>query len=205
VKFVYESVRDSPASIKADINFLNRVPLYGVVDLPMPEILDLGDAHTPCLTVEDVYGGKLKAMAVRAEPRDVYDAALLFSGGIDLDHASLRKAFLFYAFMDDASLSTLDLDPLGKLGRREYEQRLYPVLRRGDRPDPGDLADIVLPGVEGMLDLSEGERAFGQRLEDGSYEPELLFGDVRVSEDIHRHPAAEWRRRHPHGRMQTVP
>ncbi len=205
VKFVYESVRNSRASIKADINFLNRVPLYGVVNMPLPKVLDLGDTRTPCLTVEDVYGGKLKALAVRGEPRDVYDAALLFSGSIDHDQNRLRKAFLFYAYMDDASMATLDLDLIGKIGRREYEQRLYPVLRRADRPDPGDLADLVLPEIEGMLNLSEGERTFGQRLEDGSYEPELLFGDVRMSEDIHRHPAAEWRRLHPHGKIPTEP
>ena len=205
VRFVYESVRDSRASVKADINFLNRVPLYGVVNLPLPGILDLGDAWTPCLTVEDVYGGKLKALAVRGEPRDVYDVALLFSGGFDHDPERLRKAFLFYAFMDDASLSTLDLDAIRALGRREYEQRLYPVLRGTDRPDPEELADLVLPKMERMLRLSEGERAFGQRLEDGSYEPELLFGDVGVSEDIHSHPAAEWRSLHPHGRIRSEP
>ena len=201
VKFVYESVRDSRTSIKADINFLNRVPLFGVESLPIPDILGLGTIKAPCLAVDEVYGGKLKALAVRGEPRDVFDAALLFSGGIDHDIGPLRKAFLFYGFMDDASLSTVDLNSIGRLRPREYEQRLYPVLRHGDRPDPQDLADQVIPTMEAMLDLTEDELAFGKALEAGEYLPGLLFGDVHVSSDISIHPAAEWRRRHPHGRI----
>jgi predicted nucleotidyltransferase component of viral defense system len=200
-RLVYESVRDSTASIKVDVNFLNRVPLFQVERLPIPVVLELGSVKAPCLAVDDVYGGKLKALAVRGEPRDVFDAALLFSGGVVHDPAQLRKAFLFYGFMDDASLSTFDLGAIGRLGPREYEQRLYPVLRRGDRPDPVDLADLVVPRLDEMLDLTEDEVAFGRGLEDGEYLPELLFGDVQVSDDIGAHPAAEWRRLHPHGRV----
>jgi predicted nucleotidyltransferase component of viral defense system len=159
-RLVYESVRDSPASIKVDVNFLNRVPLFPVQRLPLPEVLDLGDAEVPCLGVDEVFGGKLKALAVRGEPRDVFDTALLSPGGVMHDPSRLRKAFLFYGFMDDASLSTFDLDAISRLGTRDYEQRLYPVLRRGDRPDPEELADRVLPMLEGMLDLTPDEEAF---------------------------------------------
>ena len=42
-RLVYEGVRGSRASIKVDINFLNRVPLYGVEYLPVPDVLDLDE------------------------------------------------------------------------------------------------------------------------------------------------------------------
>jgi hypothetical protein len=200
-RLVYESVRDTTASIKVDLNFLNRVPLYGVDRLPLPDVLELGSVGVPCLAVDEVYGGKLKALAVRGEPRDVFDAAILFSGGVTHDPARLRKAFLFYGYMDDASLSTIDLGPIRRLGQREFEQRLFPVMRRGDRPDPEELADLVVPRLEEMLDLADDEAEFGRLLEGGEYRPELLFGDVQVSADIGDHPAAGWRRLHPHGRV----
>ncbi len=201
-RLVYESVRDSTASIKVDVNFLNRVPLYGIDRLPLPVVLELDAVGVPCIAVEEVYGGKLKALAVRGEPRDVFDAANLFSRGVTHDPVRLRKAFLFNAYMDDASLSTIDLGSIKRLGQREFEQRLYPVMRRGDRPDPEELADQVVPRLEEMLDLTEGEAEFGKRLERGEYLPQLLFGDAQVSADIGDHPAAEWRRLHPHGRVE---
>ncbi|NIP34177.1 MAG: hypothetical protein GWN18_04570, partial [Thermoplasmata archaeon] len=100
------------------------------------------------------------------------------------------------------SLSTFDLGVIRRLRTRDYEQRLYPVLRRGDRPDPEELADRVLPMMEEMLELTADEEAFGARLEGGEYVPELLFGDVEASAEIGAHPAAEWRRLHPHGRIE---
>jgi len=44
-----------------------------------------------------------QAMAVRAEPRDVYDAAQLYKRNVAHDSERLRRAFLFYAFVDDAT------------------------------------------------------------------------------------------------------
>ena len=205
VRFVYESVRDARASIKADVNFIMRVPLYGVETLPLPEVFDLGGARAPCLLLEDAYGGKLKAMVVRAEPRDVFDVANLLSSGKVYDEARLRKAFLFYAFLDDASLLTVDLDAIRTIIPLDYSRRLYPVLRRAERPDPDAMVDLVLPHVERMLQLTENERAFSQRLGSGRFEPDLLFRGVQVAEDIHHHPGGEWRRRNPHGRMQRDP
>jgi hypothetical protein len=55
--------------------------------------------------------------------------------------------------------------------------------------------------MEELLDLTADERTFGERLEQGEYEPELLFQDVEVSNIVGDHPAAEWRRRHPHGQL----
>ncbi len=205
VKFVYEGVQGARSSIKADLNYLMRVPIYGVELLPVPVTFDLGDVRAPCLALEDVYGGKLKAMAVRAEPRDVYDAAQLYRRDVAHDPERLRRAFLFYAFMDDATLSTVDLDAVRALTSGDFAQRLYPVLRRGERPGPEELLDIVMPRVEQMLQLSDDERAFGERLEAGEYEPMLLFRGVDVAEGIDRHPAAEWRRRRPHGRLPSGP
>lgn len=62
---------------------------------------------------------------------------------------------------------------------------------------------VVLSRLEQMLELTEREQAFGQRLEAQVYEPTLLFGDVEVSPDIEDHPAAEWRRRHPHAQLRV--
>lgn len=204
-RFVYENTFDSGDSIKTDVNFLVRVPLYGLDHRPLPPLFDLPGPEVPCLSVEELYGGKLAALATRGAPRDAYDAVHLLDGNVDHDPDRLRKAFLFHAYMSDATLQTVDLARIEALTEKDYREELHPVLRTEERPDPEDLAATVLPPLEALLDLTEDEEAFGQRLEAQSYEPELLFGDVEVAPGIEDHPAAEWRRRTPHGQVRDDP
>jgi len=196
-RFEYTNARGNRDNIKADVNFLMRVPLYGVERRDLPRTFELDTAHVPCLTVDDVYGGKLKALTVRAKPRDMYDAAHLFQGKVRHDEKRLRKAFLFYAHMDDAGLGRVNLDLARGLTQRDYENVLYPVLREEERPTSEELAALVLPRVETMLDLDEREQEFQTRLLAKEFVPELLFGDVGVTRDIAKHPAAERRRQYP--------
>ncbi|HLF07009.1 MAG TPA: nucleotidyl transferase AbiEii/AbiGii toxin family protein [Thermoplasmata archaeon] len=204
-RFLYKNTREQTESIKVDVNYLMRLTLFGVEEKELPSVLDLDAPRIRCLATEDVYGGKLKALAVRAAPRDLYDAAAFYRGGIKHDPARLRKAFLFYCYTDDATLSTVNLKAVRSLGSKDLREGLYPMLRQNDRPDPEELLGLVIPELQKMLELESDEREFGSRLEKGMYEPELLFGPVEVSDRIRLHPAAEWRRRNPHGRLPGEP
>lgn len=198
-RFVYVNAHGSPDSVKADLNVLMRVPLYGVDHLPLPDLFGIA-GEVPCLALEDVYGGKLKTVPARGEPRDVYDAARFLSDPPDHDPAKLRKAALFYLFMDDATLASADLRRARGLTVRDYEAALYPTLRADDRPTPDDHLPVVMPYMEALLALRHDEEAFGARLLEHAYEPQLLFGDAGVNPAVERHPAGEWRRRHPRAR-----
>lgn len=202
-RFVYENAYGSGDSIKADVNFIERVPLFGTEQHPLPELFDLPGIPVRCLTVEELYGGKLSALVQRAVPRDLYDAWHFFQEGIPHDSDRLRKAFLFHAHMSDATLETVDLTAPKALSEQDYREELDPMLQDTDRPDPEEMVATVLPRLEAMLELTGDEQAFGQRLEAQVYEPSLLFGDVEVSPDIETHPAAEWRRRHPHAQLRA--
>ncbi len=200
VRFLYENARGQRSSIKADLNFLQRVALYGVEKRELPKVFELHDSGVPCMTIEEVYGGKFTALAVRGEPRDVFDAAHLFSSSVPHDAVRFRKAFLFYAHMDDATLRTVRIGNIEGLSEKACRDRLYPMLRHGAQPAPREMTDVILPKLQELLNLTEKEREFGQRLERGEYDPTLLFAGVSVNTGITRHPAAEWRRQHPHGK-----
>lgn len=200
VRFLYENARGQRSSIKADVNFLQRVALYGVENRELPAIFDLADAAVPCMTVEEVYGGKFTALAVRGEPRDVFDAAHFLRTFVPHDATRFRKAFLFYAHMDDATLRTVKLGNIETMTEKDCRDRLYPMLRRGNQPTPHEMGEVILPRLKEMLLPTAAEREFGERLERGKYSPSLLFTGVNVNPDIARHPAAEWRRQHPHGK-----
>lgn len=155
--------------------------------------------------MEEAYGGKLTALAVRGEPRDVFDAAHLFVGSVAHDPDRLRKAFLFFASMDDATLRTVDASAIERLDEKAFQNRLLPLLRHGQRPDGKALVESVLLHLKGLLALDEAEVEFGRLLESGKYEPGLLFGEVSVNPNIRGHPAAEWRRQNPHARAPAEP
>jgi predicted nucleotidyltransferase component of viral defense system len=200
-RFLYTNSYESGDSIKADVNLVQRVPLYDVRQESLPDLFELSSPGIPCLAIEELYGGKISALATRAAPRDVYDAAWFFTNDPDHDTKRLRKAFLFHTYLQDATLETVDLDRIGARTVDDYETELYPMLRGTEDPSAGGLSGAVLDPMAGLLDLGKEERAFGERLEDQAYEPDLLFGDVDVSDDIEDHPGAEWRRRNPHGQL----
>jgi predicted nucleotidyltransferase component of viral defense system len=201
VRLRYQNAHGGGDAVKLDVNFLMRVPLFPVARRPLPTVFELEGAGVPVLALEEVYGGKLKALAVRAAPRDVFDAAHFFAEGPKHNAQRLRKAFLFHAFLDDSTLRTVNLGAIERLGERDYRDTLAPVLRRGAKVLAGDLGTSVLPPLRQLLDLNAEEREFGRRLEAHEYEPSLLFADLKVDARIALHPAAEWRRRNPHGRL----
>lgn len=194
----HHGVRDS---IRLDVNYLMRLPLYGVESRDLPAIFELDAAQVPALATEDVYGGKLKALASRAQARDLFDAARLFTGRARLDMQRLRAAFLFYGHTDDATLKLINLGNVASITDDDVERNLHPMLRSSVRPTAEDLKDAVLPNLEKMLERSESEIRYGLHLENGTHEPGLLFGDLPVSDKIQDHPAVHWRMRKPHAKL----
>lgn len=202
LRLLYENCHEERDSIRVDVNYVTRVPLYGIEHRDFPDLFELPEAEVPCLSLEDVYGGKLKALATRAQARDLYDAYRLFTAVEGYDERALRKALLFYAYVDDATLETVDLARIERIDAEDLEAHLYPMLKQGDTPSADELKDPVVGKLEEMLELDEDEAAFGKQLEQGDYEPALLFGEVGVSSEIDAHPAALWRAEHPHARVE---
>lgn len=200
-RLLYTNAHGSRDAIKADINFLSRLCLYPTTAKTLPDIFEIEAKPIRVLAAEEAFGGKLKALATRGEPRDVFDAAYLFSRKRAIDQAKLRKAFLFFAHMDDATLQTVNLAAVEALDDRAFDNRLRPLLRGAGDVTRASMVAKVIPPMKKMLHRTASERKFGLQLEAGSYEPSLLFGRVSVNSRIKDHPAAEWRRRNPHARV----
>lgn len=202
VRFRYTNLHGHRDSIRADLNYLMRLPLYGVERHDLPAVFELDPARVPAPALEDVFGGKLKALASRAQPRDLFDAARLFAGRVSPDQRKLRAAFLFYSHMDDASLQLVRLDRVEALTDEDLGRRLYPMLRAKERPTIEELRGAALPHLRAMLQRTEEEIRYGTELEQGRHVPELLFHDIPIPGDMVRHPAALWRAQHPHGKLR---
>lgn len=185
-----------PDHVKVDCIYLSRSPVLPLVPRATPlreglQVRSFSDA--------ELVGGKVKAFFDRVKVRDLYDVSnlggLLATMGAE-DAALCHKVILLYASLSASFPHGFEGRPARFAGmRRELEEQLYPMLRRG-----GDL-----PAVEGLvadaerfvsgwvLPQSEGERDYLERLASGEYVPRLLFEDETMAEAALVSPEAQWK------------
>jgi len=182
-----------PDRIQVEINFLMRA-----CALPPQEVdaAPLGTAD-PCrylvLRLEELFGGKLKAMIDRHHPRDLYDLFRFSSAGLKHDADLLRKLAVLFASTMDHDLRTYRMDRFKELDQKELERLLYPLLRANDRPAAEEMRKAVSPLLETVLD-HERETSYLEAIASGRYQPELLFPkQSEIVERIRQHPALLWK------------
>lgn len=182
-----------PDRIQVEINFLMRV-----CALP-PQEMDAAPLGTPdlcrylVLRLEELFGGKLKAMIDRHHPRDLYDLFRFSSAGLKHDTDLLRKLAVLFASTMDHDLRTYRMDRFRELDQKELERLLYPLLRADDRPTAEEMRKAVSPLLETVLDHKR-EISYLEAIASGQYQPELLFPkQPEIVERIRQHPALLWK------------
>jgi predicted nucleotidyltransferase component of viral defense system len=189
----FKNHANRPDRIQVEINFLMRV-----CALPPQEMnaAPLGDAD-PCqylvLRLEELFGGKLKAMIDRHHPRDLYDLFRFSSAGLNHDADLLRKLAVLFASTMDHDLRTYHMDRFKALDQKELERLLYPLLRSDDRPTAEEMLKVVSPLLATIL-LHNRETSYLEAMASGKYQPELLFPkQAEIVERIREHPALLWK------------
>lgn len=104
-------VRTNDASIKVEPNIVIRGSVYEPVEMTLcskaEEMFELS-LKMQCLSLPDLYGGKVCAALDRQHPRDLFDVKLLLGNEGFTDE--IRKAFLVYLVSHDRPIVEL-LDP----------------------------------------------------------------------------------------------
>jgi predicted nucleotidyltransferase component of viral defense system len=104
-------VSKSNAQIKIEANFVLRGTVFPVTRRTLSptasKLLDR-DLEIQCLSIADLYGGKICAALDRQHPRDLFDIMLLLNDSGITDE--IRKAFLVYLASHSRPMSEL-LDP----------------------------------------------------------------------------------------------
>jgi predicted nucleotidyltransferase component of viral defense system len=184
---------NQPDRIQVEINFLMRA-----CALP-PQEMDAAPLGTadPCpylvLRLEELFGGKLKAMIDRHHPRDLYDLFRFSSAGLKHNADLLRKLAVLFASTMDHDLRTYRMDRFKDLDQKELKRLLYPLLRADDRPTAEEMRKAVSPLLETVLD-HERETSYLEAMASGKYQPELLFPkQPEIVERIRQHPALLWK------------
>ncbi|MDW7670530.1 MAG: nucleotidyl transferase AbiEii/AbiGii toxin family protein [Bacillota bacterium] len=144
----------------------------------------------------EIYGSKINALLNRAAARDLYDTASMIAAGLFDAHEEvmLRKCVVFYGAISSKSVNrTFETDAMDRISRHVIKTELLPVLQRGDDFNLEAAKKTVKEYLQRLLVLTEEEKGFLERFENGVYVPELLFDDPDLLRRIQYHPMALWK------------
>jgi predicted nucleotidyltransferase component of viral defense system len=191
-------------TLELDVNFVQRVSLFGVEER-RPRFPPDGEAPAvPVLTLEELAAGKCTALLTRVAPRDAFDMWQLLRLAPDLlARPALRLAFVVQAGSAREDLRT-PAPREAPVTPRAVREELLPLLRVEGRHGDGDpdrlaetLARVRQQVATTLLRWRKPERAFLDRLaEAGEVEASLLTEDPVLRDRIAAQPMLRWKAMH---------
>ena len=183
--------------IKLEINFLERLPIAGLIDGSMSHPFeDMGKITVRSYRPEELFAGKMRALIVRGSPRDVFDAAQIANSADTMDMILFKKLALFYLSMHSGDVRKMDAESVNRVTKKDIENSLVPLLSRNEDLDFDEMKVDAYELGYTILDLDDSEREYFDRLyDDGEIHQELLFAGMQVTKNISNHPALIWRLR----------
>ena len=182
--------------IEMDVNYLHRVPLADPDEL---ELWQPGDHPRPRVRqvgVAELAAGKLCALLDRAAPRDLFDVARLPAiVGAAWRLQPFRSVFAALAGTLPHPVHSYRSDRLERATDAAIEEQLQPMLaRRAEMPTGPELRAAAWKVVAPLLDLTDAEREFTDRLQRGELRPDLIFGaQPDLAARAAHHPGLLWK------------
>ncbi|MCE5295974.1 MAG: nucleotidyl transferase AbiEii/AbiGii toxin family protein [Euryarchaeota archaeon] len=191
----FKNIGGGQDRLKLEINYLERVPVAGTKKGVINHRFEgLGDVKVLSYRPEELFAGKIRALMLRSTPRDLYDAAQISRSLGDIDKGLWRKISLFYLSMYDCDVRNLSTKRIDAVTSSDVRNNLQPLLSCHEKVDVNVLKGNVLPMVKELLDLSSNELDyFDQLYTEHRAEPDVLFEDIDMPDELARHPAIVWR------------
>jgi predicted nucleotidyltransferase component of viral defense system len=200
----YRNNFGSTDRVEIDLNYLHRVPLGPLLHLDLWRPDGARGPSVPTVCVEELCVGKLCALLDRALPRDTYDAIRLPVIAGARWNRRLRRLFIALAGTLARPLHDYGKERLAKVTEEAVRDQLHPMLSGADRPSAEQLRRECWAVLAPLLDLTEAEREYAERLQAGELRLELLFPDDDRQADLLRsHPALLWKVRSAKSKRST--
>lgn len=178
--------------IKVEINFLERIPVFDIVEKKI-SIFDIPEFKVRIYRLEELFATKLRALLTRTAPRDMFDVYMLLKSDLKLDERALKKCFIFY-FCLAQDFRKLDVESIGRIDSLEIKKFLLPLMEKGKKIDMDEISKKVNEFASRMLALNENEHKFIENFyEQKNADLGLLFEDVRYNPRLKEHPMIGWR------------
>ncbi|GFO97508.1 hypothetical protein ig2599ANME_1712 [groundwater metagenome] len=143
--------------IKVEINFMEHVPVFDIVDRKI-SVFDI-NAKVRTYVIEELFATKLRALLTRAASRDLFDVFNLLKSGFKFDERMLKKCFIFYFCLAD-DFRKLNAEIISEINPIEIKKFLLPLLEKGRRVELDNVVGVVKEFASKMLLLNENEQKF---------------------------------------------
>jgi predicted nucleotidyltransferase component of viral defense system len=178
--------------IKIEINFLERIPVFEIVENKI-SILDLPEFKVKTYGAEELFATKLRALLTRAASRDLFDVYMLLKSGLKFDEKALKKCFIFYFCLAE-DFRKLKAESISEINPLEIKKFLLPLMEKGKKVDISEVSGKVKEFASKMLLLDKNEQKFIELFyEQKKVELDLLFEDLKYNTKLKNHPMIDWR------------
>ena len=181
-------------TLEVDLNFIMRVPVWGV-ESKSPFPLD-DDYLFECNSVsfEELFGGKIKALMDRSAARDLYDVFKLSQVRDLFDMSKLRKNLILFGITCDDDWRKKDFHTVDDIDQKMVDEQLLQLLRSTDSIELRLVKKTAKDFLAELMHYTKDEQRFMNRfLDDGVYEPLLLFSGEMQAKRLEKHPAVLWK------------
>lgn len=193
-RFKIPSALEGSLRLEIDVNYIMRVPVW---DISKQRSYDLDEDYVfdfPTVSFEELFAGKIKALLERSAARDLYDVASLAESSVSYDRNKLRKTLILFGVTADDDWRKKELSAIDPIDQQTFNNELTALLREEDSVDLEEIKQNAKAPVSELLQYDRDERRFMDRfLDDGEYEPELLFDDAGQAQRLKHHPAVLWK------------
>lgn len=194
----YASVLGGNGNLEVDLNFMFRMPLYGIYKQCSHVIGNRTTKEIALLDIHELGAGKLSALFGRHASRDLFDAHQLLTK-CSLNNQQLRLACLVYSAMGSKDWRQISIKTI-QFEERELKNQLIPVLRKQTFRNndwlgwTNQLLSECRHALNILFPLSDSEQAFLEGIfERGVIEAALITQDQYLIEKINSHPLLQWK------------
>ncbi len=185
-------------NIKIEINYSLRAHVLQAEERPIITEHFSSAYKVKILAPIEIYGSKIIALLSRAAARDLYDARNMIHYKLfeESEETLLRKTVAFYAAISAKVINkSFDTSAINSITKQKIKTDLLPVIKRKDDFELETAKKMVKTYIVDLMVLTEDEKEFLDRFENGEYLPELLFEDEAILARIKNHPMALWKMR----------
>ena len=110
------------------------------------------------------------------------------------EEVMFRKCAVFYSAIGATQPpEKFELNNIGKVSAQQIKRDLDPVLRKGERFNLESAQKDVKEYLASVLLPTKEEELFWKAFSEGSFYPNLVFGNDNELRNIARHPMALWK------------
>ena len=180
-------------NLEVDVNFLYRLSIWKTEIKPIRIFKKFEmNSKFPIVSTLELWAGKMTAAITRSEPRDLYDINLIPEKVLETEF--FRSTVLLFASASRKDLREIKLINWEPSSEKQFLERLFPVLRSSEKLNPKSIVTKAREIMAPFLKFKKQEGDYLNRLiEEGDYQPELIFSDEQLAKRLRQHPVVLWK------------